>query len=135
MTVVTVGSRKKLHAIDITEKVSDALQKSTEGLVHLFSPHSTVAIMICEFEPKLARDLERAAALLLDGCGPFEHDDNNNPNAPAHILSGISGVSVTIPVHEGELQLGKYQKIVLLELDGPKERRIQIYYTLSHQTV
>lgn len=127
MTEITVTSKKPIHAVDITGRILSSLQPGEEGLLYLFSPHSTVALFISEFEPKLARDIESTALRLLEGCGPFEHDDNDNPNAPAHFISGLAGVGVTVPCRKGSLLLGKYQKIVLLELDGPKKRKVQLY--------
>jgi secondary thiamine-phosphate synthase enzyme len=131
MQKLVIKSDKKKQALNITQIVARVPPLDTDGFLHLFCPHSTAALLISEYEEKLARDLERVSELLFTQYEPFEHDDNNNPNAPAHILSSTMGVSIWIPVQEGKLSLGKYQKIVFLELDGPKERRVMASFIES----
>ena len=55
---------------------------------------------------------------------PFQHARRSNPNAEAHILSAFAGASLTIPIANGKLALGVWQNILLLELDGPKQRTV-----------
>ena len=127
MIEITVQSQRKIHAVDITDAVVERLPAGAEGIVHLFCPHTTAALVIGENEEKLMGDLERAAAHLLDHCGPFEHAAHGNPNAPAHILSSIAGCSGGVPGEAGRLRLGTYQRVLLLELDGPRTRRVWIF--------
>jgi secondary thiamine-phosphate synthase enzyme len=124
MRQFTVRSERKIHAIDVTEQVAQGVPTEAQGAIHVFTPHTTVSLMLGENEEDLMGDLERAAAHLLDHCGPFRHCGNGNPNAPAHLLSSLAGASQCIPVYEGRLQLGRYQRILLVDLDGPKERRV-----------
>ncbi len=128
MTEITVNSNKKIDAINITGNISNFIPENAQGFIHLYCPHSTAALIISEYEDKLIKDLKSVANRLLEHCGPFEHNDNNNPNASAHILSSIMGVSTWVPVQNGKMKLGKYQNILLLELDGPKQRKIQFSF-------
>ncbi len=128
MTEITVNSIKKIDAINITGKVSSVIPENAQGFIHLYCRHSTAALIISEYEDKLIKDLKSVANRLLEHCGPFEHNDNNNPNTTAHILTSIMGVSTWVPVQNGKMKLGKYQNILMLELDGPKQRKVQISF-------
>lgn len=128
MAEFRVASGRKIHAIDITGRVAQCLPADAHGIVYIFTPHTTVALMIGENEANLMADLERTAAHLLDYCGPFQHAGGGNANAPAHLLSSLAGVSVCVPVQRGRMRLGTYQRILLVELDGPRER--QVFVTL-----
>ena len=55
---------------------------------------------------------------------PFKHHRNDNPNAAAHIISSFAGTQLVLPVVDGELVLGTWQRLILIELDGPKTRTI-----------
>ena len=68
-------------------------------------------------------DIEKAAGRLLAPIEPFAHHRNDKPNAAAHLFSGLAGTQLLVPVRDGKMQLGSYQRIVFVELDGPRERR------------
>jgi secondary thiamine-phosphate synthase enzyme len=124
MLELTVKTQQKTQGIDITRAVNEALPAGTDGILFMFCPHTTVALTIGESEDDLVGDLERTATRLLDDCGPFRHARRGNPNAPAHLFGGLMGASVLAPVRDGQLSLGTHQSVILLELDGPKERRL-----------
>jgi len=124
--------------IDITEEVAAAVKVAglRFGQVTVFSTHTTAAIKINENEPLLLRDmcqlLQRAAPQDAD----YEHNDftrrtvNMNEdecaNGHAHCQHLFLGTSETIPVVEGALTLGQWQRIFLVELDHPRQRRVLI---------
>jgi secondary thiamine-phosphate synthase enzyme len=122
----TVQSERKIQAIDVTGQVAACLPADADGVAHVFTPHTTVALVIGEDEEKLLGDLERTAASLLAHCGPFQHAGRGNPNAPAHLFSSLAGVSLCVPVRAGQLRLGTFQRILLVELDGPKARQVWV---------
>ncbi len=121
----TVATRAAQQCVDITASVREIVRQSgvTRGLCHVMVMHATAAIAVNENDdPNIGVDLLRA----LDGAIP-EHDgwlhDRIDNNAHAHIKAAIIGPSETIPIEEGELQLGRWQGLMLIELDGPRSQR------------
>ena len=113
---------RRLEAIDITERIASMVHP--DGFVWIGCPHTTCALVICEADRDMLADLEKAASLLFAPMEPFTHRRNNNPNASAHLVSAFAGSQLLIPVSDGRMQLGTYQRLVFIELDGPTELRI-----------
>ncbi len=86
--------------------------------------HTTAALIVCENEPDLLEDIVRVAESWLADMRPFQHGRYGAPNAEAHITSALAGTSLTIPIADGKLLLGIWQSILLLELDGPRPRKL-----------
>ena len=124
MTTLAVKSSAKNEVINVTEPLARVASERGDGLMVINARHTTVALVVCEDDEELRRDLLRLADDLLAPLRPFEHVRNDNPNAEAHLLSALAGTSLTLAVEDGKLALGKYQNILLLELDGPKEREL-----------
>ena len=118
----SVESRKKIEAIDVTSKV-ESLIGVKEGTAIVFVPHATCALFVNEFEPNLVLDYEKLFALLRRE--KWAHDDIDD-NAAAHLASALVGSSVVVPVEKGRLALGVWQRIVLMELDGPRKRKVSL---------
>lgn len=95
-----------------------------DGLMVALLHHTTAALLLSEADEDLLADLEQVAFGWASRFGPFRHRKNDNPNAAAHLLSALAGTQVILPVSEGHVVFGSYQRLVLLELDGPKERTI-----------
>ena len=121
----TVATRSAQQCVDITDRVREIVGSSgvVRGLCHVMVLHATAAIAVNENDdPNIGVDLLRA----LDGAIP-EHDgclhDRIDNNASAHIKAAIIGPSETIPVEAGELVLGRWQGLMLIELDGPRSQR------------
>jgi secondary thiamine-phosphate synthase enzyme len=120
---ITIATTQPREVVDITDKVTREVIDFT-GLVSVFVLHTTAAITTADLDPGTDQDL-------LDGLGgmlpqqQWRHA-HNPEHAPAHILSSIVGPGVVVPVKNGQLILGTWQRIVLIELDGPKERQIEI---------
>lgn len=124
--------------IDITTEVETLLEHSgiREGSVLIYSRHTTAAIKINENEPLLLRDM----AYFLERVAPREADYKHNdfairtanmtedecPNGHSHCQHLLLGASERIPVAEGRLLLGRWQRIFLIELDRPREREVVI---------
>lgn len=141
---------------DITPSIREILQKSgcQEGVVTVLSKHSTVSVFINEFEPRFVDDARMFLLRLAPPHYPWLHNDLDNRvgppdwpggdeawrqfrekepvNAHSHIIQMLLGTSESIPVHKGELKIGKYQNIIVADADGPKSRSIcvQIMGTL-----
>jgi secondary thiamine-phosphate synthase enzyme len=110
----------------ITREVGSALTElaAGDGLCTIYTPHTTSAISINEdADPDVLSDLTRAFEKLV----PDVRFDHGEGNSDAHFLSTLVGVSVTVPVRDGKLALGRWQGIYFLEFDGPRTREVQVY--------
>jgi secondary thiamine-phosphate synthase enzyme len=116
-----------IQAIDVTDLVAAELRAArSDGLALASCPHTTAALLLMESDEELLSDLEGLCARFAEERGPFRHHKNDNPNGAAHLLSAGFGTQLLLPVSAGDLTLGSYQRIVFLELDGPRERRIEL---------
>ncbi len=119
-----ISTSKKQELIDITEKVNSVIKTSKvkNGICNVFAAHATAAIIINEnYDPNICLDLLDALNRIIPS-GIWRHDKIDG-NADAHIKSAILGPSETIPVKNGELQLGRWQALMFTELDGPRNDR------------
>jgi secondary thiamine-phosphate synthase enzyme len=124
---VTYRTRQRYELIDLTADVRGLVAAAgvDEGLCSVYVPHATAAIVIHENDdPNLCPDLLDALDKLVPE-GVWRHDRVDG-NGAAHIKSAILGPSETIPVREGHLLLGTWQAIMLVELDGPRQRRVVV---------
>lgn len=127
MKEIKFSTTKKFQSIDITDRVQHSVLKTCkEGMCLVYAPHATAAITINEnYDPKICDDLFEALSTLIPS-GKWRHDRIDG-NGAAHIKSAIIGPSETIPVKDGKLQLGDWQSVQFLELDGPrKERKVLV---------
>jgi secondary thiamine-phosphate synthase enzyme len=115
---------RKIEAIDLTDRLA-ALDLS-DGFAWISIPHTTGGLILCESDPEMLSDIERVAAELLAPFEPFRHNKNDNPNAAAHLLSSLFGSQLILPVVDGRLSLGTYQRILFVELDGPRQRQARV---------
>lgn len=121
LTVDTTGS---IDVVDITEEVAAELPAGAEGVCTVFVEHTTAAVSINEAEPRLISDIESFVETLSAPDG-WEHDALDG-NADAHLRSSLLGRSVTIPVRNGELALGRWQSVLFIECDGPRNRSVSV---------
>ena len=119
-----ITTKYRYQLIDITEKVEEMVQTSgiKNSLVLIFVPHSTVAIILTENEAGLKKDWLVVLKKLVSGFDFFHNEIDNN--ADSHILSGLMGQGKTLAIEDGRLIRGTWQQIFLLELDGPRTRKI-----------
>jgi secondary thiamine-phosphate synthase enzyme len=114
-------------ALDITDLVLAELDGFTDGLALVSCPHTSAAVFLCEADDELLADFASFSERWLAGLEPFTHIRKNNPNAAAHITSVVMGAQFLLPIRAGEPQLGTYQRVVFLELDGPKSRQVFVH--------
>lgn len=122
---LTVRSATQSQVIDLTAEVARVVADSglAEGLCHVYVPHATAAVVVNENDdPSLCDDLLDALDRLVPE-GQWRHD-RIDCNGAAHIKAAILGPSETIPVCNARLQLGTWQAIMLVDLDGPRQRRV-----------
>jgi secondary thiamine-phosphate synthase enzyme len=124
MRTLTVESTRAIEAVDLTDRLLP--ERWPDGLLLLSVPHTTAALIVGEADPEMLEDYERVARDLFAPWEPFRHHKNDNPNAAAHLVSSLAGTQLLLPVRDGHLALGTYQRVVLLELDGPKSRRVEL---------
>ena len=118
-----VTTTEKRQIIDITERVIDEI-RGTQGIVNVFVKHTTAAITIADLDPGTDLDfLDFLKKMTPAANWRHPHDSSH---APDHILAGIIGPSVVVPLENGKLQLGAWQRIILIELDGPRDRDLVI---------
>ena len=125
MDVIGVSSQRRRQLIDITSFVQEAVNASevAEGVCHVFVPHTTAALTLNEnADPTVPQDLLEAFEKVLPDVR-WRHSEGNSD---AHFLSTVIGVSVHIPISEGELRLGRWQAVYFVELDGPRRREVWI---------
>lgn len=124
---LSVRSRQRTEVIDLTEAVARIVADSevASGLCHVYVPHATAAVVINENDdPNLCADLLDALERLVPQ-GQWRHDRVDG-NGAAHIKAAMLGPSETIPVQDGRLLLGTWQAIMLVDLDGPRQRRVVV---------
>jgi secondary thiamine-phosphate synthase enzyme len=127
-----------LQFIDITEDVELAVADSgvSDGTVTVFSNHTTAAIKINEHEPELFKDLSQLLSAMAPDNRYYFHNDftvrwvnvveDECPNGHAHCQHLLLGTSETIPVMDGRLMFGRWQRIFLIELDHPRKRDVVV---------
>lgn len=124
---IELSTRRKVETVDITDRVAAIVAESglDEAICSVYVPHATAAIVINENDdPNLCDDLLDALAKLVPE-GIWRHDRVDD-NGAAHIKASILGPGETIPVREGRLLLGTWQAIMLVDLDGPRRRRVVV---------
>jgi secondary thiamine-phosphate synthase enzyme len=121
---VAIETHQKVEVINVTETLAELVRNVAEGLVLFYTPHTTAALLVSEDDDGLREDLVKVAGTWLAGSRPFKHIRNNNPNAEAHLLSSFCGTGLTLAIENGRLDLGHYQNVLLLEMDGPRQREI-----------
>lgn len=125
MDVIEVASQHRRQLIDITSFVQKAVEASEveEGACHVFVPHTTAAPLVSEnADPAVGSDLLAALAAMVPDIR-FRHAEGNSD---AHLFAALVGPGVVLPVSGGELMLGRWQAVFLLELDGPRRREVWI---------
>jgi len=122
MKRIQIDSERSVQALDVTDLIS--AEAWPDGWLILSVPHTTAALIIGENDPEMLEDYEKVAVGIPAPFEPFKHHRNDNPNAAAHIISSFAGTQLTIPVEDGQLVLGKWQRVIFIELDGPKTRTI-----------
>lgn len=120
-----IRTARRIERRDITEDVAKAAARlgAVSGALLVSVPHTTAAVVVGEnWDPDVTADMERALAAWVPAVR-FEHGEGNSP---AHFLSEAIGNSRLVPLDDGRPALGQWQGIFLLELDGPRERTVEV---------
>jgi secondary thiamine-phosphate synthase enzyme len=122
------------HIVDITAGIVSVVNTAgvDRGVVTVFAAGSTVAVTTMEYEPGGVHDLQELLDRLIPSAGDYEHNRlNHDTNSHAHLRAAVIGPSETIPIVDGQLQLGTWQQVVLIDFDDRPRRRTVTVQVLS----
>jgi secondary thiamine-phosphate synthase enzyme len=123
MRKLSVHTPEKRAVIDLTDDLNGVLKTafpSGDGVCHVAVLHTTAALTTADLDPGTDLDMLDAFEAMVPKLR-YRHP-HNPAHVPDHILSALIGTSVSLPVHGGRLVLGTWQRVVLVELDGPRKR-------------
>lgn len=124
----SVKTRKKREVIDITDRVEELIApKKQTGTCSVFVLHTTAALTTADLDPGTDLDMLDAFEAMVPKLR-YRHP-HNPAHVGDHILSALIGTSVTLPVESGRLLLGTWQRVILLEFDGPCERKLALSFS------
>lgn len=123
---LTVKTNEPKEVLNVTEVIADEVRDVQRGLLLVSIPHTTAAIFLAEDDAELREDYIKVAENTFAGLRPFKHIRKQNPNTEAHVFSSLFGSSLTLLVEDGTLGLGTFQNVLFLEMDGPKERTLEL---------
>jgi secondary thiamine-phosphate synthase enzyme len=134
--IFIVQTDERIQLVDLTNRVMDFVRRFNirEGLVSLWSMHTTCALFINEFQTALLSDIRRFLEQMVARDAEWMHNDPahsdcDRMNADSHLRALLLGHNLTLQVSGGEVVLGQWQRILVAELDGPRARslRVQIF--------
>ncbi len=130
---ISVQTRYAREFIDLTDLVMEHVTSTrvSSGLVVVASKHTTASLVVNEHEPELLRDLDAFLEVLAPQSGVYAHNDvpcgpEERPNGHAHCQALVMSASVSFPIVDGRMSLGRYQRIFLVELDHSRPRTVQV---------
>jgi len=123
---INIGTSEREEVADITGQVETIIksQDKESGVCNVFVAHTTCAVTTADLDPGTDLDILEFLRKLVPNI-KFRHPHDPS-HAPDHILSSIIGTSITIPFENKKLVLGTWQRVVLVELDGPRKREVNV---------
>ena len=130
--MLTVPTDQRVEVVDLTNTVMEYVRRFNirEGLVSLWSMHTTCTLFINEFQVALLSDIKRFLEHMVARDGEYmhndpQHSDCDRMNADSHLRAMLLGHSLTLQISGGEVVLGQWQRILMAELDGPRARTLR----------
>ena len=123
MQEIAVPTSTRSEFIDITREVEKAVldEGVSEGICHVFVPHTTAGVTINEnADPDVSRDVQALLGKLVPQRGDYRHVEGNSDS---HVKSTVVNCSAIVPISGGRLVLGTWQAVYFCEFDGPRRRR------------
>jgi secondary thiamine-phosphate synthase enzyme len=131
---IEIRTEEGQQFLDVTKSVQEVVRRSgvRNGLLLINSLHTTIALFINEFQSALLGDVASTLQRLIPRRAGYLHDDPTysdcrRANAHAHLRATLLGRPIALGVADGKIVLGEYQSVILAELDGPRERRLQVH--------
>jgi secondary thiamine-phosphate synthase enzyme len=128
MPHLTIATHRKREIVDITGQVQKHLPGAS-GICCLNVLHTTAALTTADLDPGTDLDMLDAFEAMMPKLR-YRHP-HNPEHVPDHILSALIGTALTLPVDSGSLVLGTWQRIILVELDGPRQRELTLHFLKS----
>ena len=130
---LTIQTEERVELIDVTDRIVAVVGSATisEGIVSLWSMHTTCAVFMNESQKALHADIKRLLETMVDRDADWKHNDPDHSdcdrfNADAHLRAMLLGHSLTLQITGGELVLGQWQRVLVAELDGPRSRTLRV---------
>ena len=131
--MLVVQTTERIELVDLTEAVIAVVRTSgvREGIVSLWSMHTTCAVFINETQSALHADIKTFLETMVARDAEWKHNDPDHSdcdrfNADSHLRAMLLGHGLTMQVTGGELVVGQWQRVLVGELDGPRARSIRI---------
>jgi len=124
----TVATHRKRQILDITDSVQSRLPNAS-GIACLNVLHTTAALTTADLDPGTDLDMLDAFEAMMPKLH-YRHPHNPG-HVPDHVLSSLIGTALTLPVEQGSLVLGTWQRVILVELDGPRGRELTLHFLRS----
>ena len=130
---IVISTNQRVELVDLTKQIMEFVRKFNikEGLVSLWSMHTTCALFINEFQTALLTDIKKFLEQMVARDAEWlhnnpDHSDCDRFNADSHLRAMLLGHNLTLQVSGGEVVLGQWQRILMAELDGPRARTLRI---------
>ena len=138
-TVLQVRTCASLEFVDLTERLASLACGVSSGVMHVFTRHTTTGLLINEAEPLLLEDLAARLERWAPDTDAYRHDDfsrrvvnvapGERVNGHAHCRAALFRSSESVPIVGGALCLGRWQRVLLAEFDGPQMREVMVMLT------
>lgn len=132
---LTVETHERVELIDLTERVAELVSRSgiRDGIVTISSLHTTLALFINEFQDALLHDIRTFLEVLVRRENPWRHNDPaysdcDRHNADSHLRALVLGHNLCLQIKQFKLLVGQFQAIILAELDGPRQRELEVQF-------
>lgn len=137
-TCIHIATQHPVEFVDLTDRMERVVAESGigQGLLNVQTHHTTTGVVVNEHEPLLLRDFQALLEKIAPVDGGYRHDDTaqrtvnltdaERPNGHAHCRALFLPSSATLNVTTGRLSLGRWQRVFLVELDGPREREVSV---------
>jgi secondary thiamine-phosphate synthase enzyme len=131
-----IDTDQRVELVDLTNRIMEFVQRLNvrEGLVSIWSMHTTCTLLINEFQVALLSDIKRFLEQMVARDADYlhndpKHSDCDRQNADSHLRAMLLGHSVSLQISGGEVVLGQWQRVLMAELDGPRARslRVQVF--------
>lgn len=130
---LTIQTDQRVELADVTDRIQALTRESgvREGIVSLWSMHTTLAVFMNESQQALHADIKRLLEMMVARDADWMHNDPNHSdcdrlNADAHLRAMLLGHSLTLQVSGGSVVLGQWQRVLVAELDGPRARTLRV---------